>query len=289
MMFRVRAGTTSKLTLSSDGDLGVAGTVTLEDVVYVNPSAVNTKMTKGVTAKTTDLTEVLALKHTSVSHAFTDNHETDTFFWVGAVATTGGVIIEGINEGNSLPSIILSGVLDGIGNIIKTNDGRAAVEVHGSLEASGGYGFPAGNTNIFGVFIKSDADLNAVVLIDKEGDIYYDGGLTAFDLHDDVALLDALDEWRTGAGIQQMHPRFRARRAELRQTLREEGLIQDRFMNLSRTVNLQTGTLRQMYARYEDFKTLTNDLLDDHSRRLTELEEQNATLLARVADLEKAA
>ncbi|KKK67604.1 hypothetical protein LCGC14_2952410, partial [marine sediment metagenome] len=179
-------------------------------IVFVN-ELTNSKMTIGMSIKTTALTEVIALKHSSLSHVFTDNHEADTFFSISAIATTGGAIVEGISEKTTDGvALILSGVVDADSSSTgKTVTSHGIVEVWGSHELSGGYDGPPTNTNLFVVGVRFSASLGVRMIVDKEGDIYYFGGLVAFDKYDDALMIRAhslaLSQRGGGKGLVRSH------------------------------------------------------------------------------------
>lgn len=138
--------------------------------------------------------EILALKSTGdVAHAGTAIAEASVFGTFSKVeATSGGLRVRGFKDADGAAggAAVLEGFLGEAADTTKSAAGRAVVEVRAQVTdgSTGATGIGA-DGNLFGV--RNSNNLEFVV--DVEGDIHFDStsNATAWDEHDDVALLEA--------------------------------------------------------------------------------------------------
>ena len=135
--------------------------------------------------------ELLALKSSNdVAHGCTDNAETDTFgCWSKVGATSGGLRSRGFSE-TQYPFQFMgyATTMD----TTKTTAGRALFESTSYKISGAGTTDVDADANIFAVRCARNAGVETVVIIDEDGDIYYDGALQNYDhLDDALACRDA--------------------------------------------------------------------------------------------------
>jgi len=162
------------------------------DILHIADTA-NAKMTTGVNIQqgTAD-TEALAIKSSDVGHGMTDGGsgagaETDSYFTVKKlVAADGGALVQGYSAG--VTGLSLRG-FGGSGCCGHTAAGQASVMVKGNKRSGSSNTVLGSNENLFAV--ESGACCTKFI-VDKEGDIFYDGGATAYDAYCDAQLTRAL-------------------------------------------------------------------------------------------------
>lgn len=144
---------------------------------YIGDTA-NTKMTQGLTINQgANDDEILALKSSDVAHGMTDLVETDTYgLFRKATADGGGLMATGIGEGSL--GIMMRGYATSC-DTTKTVAATAAHTVIAYKKSNSSVGNVDADANVWCAKAMRGGSEEAVVIIDEDGDIYYDGAAPA--------------------------------------------------------------------------------------------------------------
>jgi len=161
-----------------------AGQTWQTGTVWINDNS-NVDMTIGQTINQgANDDEIQAYKSSDVAHGCTDYAETDTFGSLAKInAANGGLMLNGFTVG--AVGIGMRGFF-GTDNTTKSVAGAAACQVIGYKISGAGITNSSADQNIFCVRTQRGGALETVVIIDEDGDIYYDGALQNYDDFDDA-------------------------------------------------------------------------------------------------------
>jgi len=219
------------------------------ELYFVNDTA-NAKMTTGVTINQGAADdEIVALKSSDVAHGMTDVAETDTYGVAKKnVADEGGLRIHGFTE--TKRALLLQGyyTTDETGG--RSTGSDAPVMLDAQKRDGTGTTTPGADANIAAI---ASGGLTKFVF-DAEGDSHEDGtGWTAYDEHDDVALLEAVNTAMILAGRRNdpIRAEFWAWAREHARRLQELRLVTfnpdgHHFVNRSKMQELLVGAVRQL-------------------------------------------
>ena len=145
----------------------------------------NANMTKGITVNQDGADdEILALKSSDVTHGCSDYAETDTFgHFMKVNAANGGMYVDGFGAGAVGLSPRGFGAVD---NTAKTTAALAFFQAIGYKISGTGITNSTADQNIFAVRTQRGGALETVMMVDEDGDIYYDGALQNYDEYDDA-------------------------------------------------------------------------------------------------------
>lgn len=246
--------------------------VTVGGLAFLNDSA-NTNMTQGLTIQQGAATnQALAIKNTTAGaqHGITDDSETDTYLEVKMnSATLGGAAINGY-AGAISDALVLSGKA-GATSAARGTTGGGTVYLNAQLKNGTAAGSIGADKNMVAF---GDNDTTRFIF-DSDGDSHEDGtGWTAYDDHDDIALLDMCNAvmLRAGDPIKQEFWAWAGENARKLQDLKLITFNVDghHFINRSKMQELLVGAQRQA------------------GRRIVALEAQNAMLMAEVKAIRQA-
>ena len=128
--------------------------------------------------------EIQAYKSSDVTHGCTTYAETDTFGSLAKInAANGGLMLNGFTVG--AVGIGMRGFF-GTDNTTKSVAGAGATQAIGYKISGAGITNSTADQNIFCVRTQRGGALETVVIIDEDGDIYYDGALQNYDDFDDA-------------------------------------------------------------------------------------------------------
>jgi len=170
--------------------------LTAGGTLFINATT-NGKMTKGLTVSGGDNdNEHFALKNSDIGHGLTDIAETDTFLSILKLSSAnGGANIYGINDGGTY-AIVLDGRAVAT-NTAKTTSAIAPVLLRAAAHDGSNNGASiSSDGNI--VVIQDSYSGAARFLFDIEGSGHADVEFTTYDDHDDLALIDGLQNVMTG-------------------------------------------------------------------------------------------
>jgi len=230
------------------------------DGIHFLGDTANAKMTLGLTIKAgANDDEHFALKNSDVGHAATNIAEADTFCRIQkAEAAAGGALITGLKDGDGVAGLALElqGILDeAAADTAKTTAGIGIIALTAQLESANGVGDAGANENL--VIIRNNATTRFI--FDVEGSAHGDVEWVAFDKHDDVALLTALEtEFDARKAVTNEFGKVVVRNKELLQKAGIVNFYDDgprAMINFTRLSMLMVGALRQLgqkIQRYED-------------------------------------
>lgn len=239
-----------------DSTLIVAGSTTLSGTTYIGDTS-NANITLGLTINQGAAdNQILALKSSDIAHGCTGVAETDTYgYFQKDDGNSGCMRMEGISEGNY--GLIVSG-LASTADTTKSTGALAAVIVHASLISGTSRTTMSANSNM--MVIRDASSGNARFIFDAEGDSHEDGtGWTAYDDHDDIALIESLEFELTSAAGNPIDRHFSAFLQDQRPHLERLGLVTfnadgHHFVNRSRMQNLLCGAVRQLARQMVGFQ-----------------------------------
>jgi len=163
-----------------------------DDGEFLLGETVNGDMTVGVTINQgANDDESLALKSSDIAHGVTNHTETDTYFMMKKIVPAGGGIsMRAYVDDSDAKAFMITGVTNGVGDNAKSTSASGVVYVSGARTCGTGIGTGlTTSANLFTVAL----DGTTRFVVDKEGDVHYDGSTnaTAWDDYCDVELLTA--------------------------------------------------------------------------------------------------
>lgn len=226
---------TALMYLFDEGMIGLGGDFT------------NANMTMGITLdQGSNDNEIFAVKSSDVAHGMTTIAETDTYGLLQKSSiTNGGLLIRGFTAATA--GVHIQGYYT-TDNTSKTTAAVGGVTIDAFKANGTGTQSPGANAAL--VVFRDGSAATAQFIFDVEGDSHENGtGWTAYDEHDDVALLDALDH--------SLDKRLRAETgawlSENEAALEAAGIVHFNrdtdgvpFVNRSRLGMLLVGAVRQL-------------------------------------------
>ena len=213
--------------------------------VWVNENS-NAKMTTGITVNQGDADdEIAAFKSSDVTHGCTDYAEADTFGSFKKInAANGGLYQDGFSAGAVGTGSRGFFTTD---NTTKSVAGLAAVHAIGYKISGTGIGNATADQNIFAVRTQRGGATETVVIIDEDGDIYYDGALQNYDDFDDA--LACRDAKQILSGRAKDFLKYN------RKSLEEMGIVSaGGFISNKGMTALMLGAISQLYEENKGFK-----------------------------------
>lgn len=194
-------------------------------------------------------TAILTFLSSDVGHGMTSFANADVYgYFIKVDGGAGGLEVRGLRDADAGAgkALRLRGFLGEAANTTHNTSGIAIVDIAASVTDGGtGATDPAANSNL--VSISSHNTIK--FLFDADGDSFEDGtGWTAFDAHDDVALLNMLNRvMLTHNGVAAMETGTLNDAQETLQTLKLLSVSPDGspFVNRSKLSELGVGALRQ--------------------------------------------
>jgi hypothetical protein len=240
-----------------------AGATRLDGTAYIGDTS-NAGVTLGLTINQGAADDsILQLKSSDVAHAATGagGAETDTYgAFAKAEATAGGLLITGLKDGDGVSghAVRIMGVLDETAaDTTKSVAGIGVITLDATLEG----------TNVPAV---CGADENLLVIrnltttrfiFDAEGSAHGDVEWIAFDEHDDLALLNALESEFADRRGDAVKMQFGAFLDEHRKELQAAGIVNfydptapRGMVNFSRLAMLLVGAVRQAGNKIEELR-----------------------------------
>ena len=262
----------------------------MQGLAFVSESA-NGNMSQGLTLNQSAYdNEIFALKSSDVTHVALDGFETDTFGAFAKVhATGGGLKMVGLTDdhaGNVPAFWTIAYSDDSFMDATHGATGRCMSEAwHTDHDSAGSYVTPGTGQNLSGIRVWNGSAWTTKWLVSYEGNIYADGTLTAFDGHDDVALLSAFDAAQDPSIMKgAMQAEWEDFEKYNEQTLidldilggprhgvpeEERGLIN--YTGLSR---LTVGAVRQLGREHAQMKADFSEAIDQRDTKIALLEQR---------------
>lgn len=183
------------------GTLDVTGVTTLDAQCYIGDTA-NANMTLGLTINQGAAdNQALALKSSDVATALTSITaqavETDDFFTVSKMSSSiGGALVQALAEDALLRRVLELRAYGGEADTGKTTDNVGLIDLYASEhDGANALADITADGNVLAVRARVGTADRTLFIVDEDGDLHVDGGtsLTAFDHHDDLALVRAFD------------------------------------------------------------------------------------------------
>lgn len=242
--------------LSADGNNYVE-----KDLEVKGSQIINSDLTVGrnlsVDQGTAD-DSLLTLKSTGdVTHGITDYEGTTVYgaFRKAAVGA-GGLKVRGLRDAdsNNHSALFLEGVLGEAVNTDKDATSRGVVRVSAKMKSGTGVSGVTANGNLFSV----DDNNNTRLLVDEDGDIYYDGATPqGYDSYDDAMLIRTMDSTMASQGVIQNE--FDSYIKYNKKTLVDAGLLgsgDEPLVCLTGMQRLHNGAIWQQYTESQRMKKL---------------------------------
>ena len=185
MEFRTNGNTA--MTIDSAGSLLINDTV-------------NTNMTIGLTInQAANDNEILALKSSDVAHAYTNDAETDTFYFINkANGSYGGTTINSVMEDAAYGTVLSFVVTGGTATTAKTTSGQGLTDIYmKEHDGSNGIANITADGNLFSIRARVGGGNLTRFLVDEDGDMWSVTTGATFDDYDDSVLLDSYDAIRS--------------------------------------------------------------------------------------------
>ena len=238
----------SQLTVVSGGLVGL-GYVRATVPIFINDTA-NTFQTLGLTINQgANDDEMIALKSSDVAHGITDITETDTFArLLKSGADAGGLNLGGFTE-DEVGIALISYVTND--NTTKTTAGLGAVNIAPRKKSGTGVADMGADANLVTIRNRNTTRF----IFDAEGSAHADIEWTTFDEHDDVQVLDTLEEtmlaWQdpVKAGFGEFLTQQRVDLEKLGIVHFDEANPGHAMVNTTRLSMLLVGAIRQMSER----------------------------------------
>jgi hypothetical protein len=150
--------------------------------VYIGDTS-NVNMTVGLTINQgASDDEVLAFKSSDVAHGVTTLAETDTYASFSKYDAAGGGLkllsLSDANQTAATPTLSLQAISGIALDTTKSTAGRGAVEVYAAIASGTGIGTITADGNIFAVRHYTGAAYVADMIVDEDGDLWLNGGIT---------------------------------------------------------------------------------------------------------------
>jgi hypothetical protein len=166
--------------------------IRFDPVVYINESS-NADMTEGLTIYQHAYDdEIFAVKSSDVAHGITDEAETDTYLTIKKSSpAAGGGLITGFRDADSSAggALFLRGMLGETADTSKTTSGIGVIALSSYVKSGTGTAAVGSDGNLVSIANGSTTRF----IFDAEGSAHADVEWTTFDEHDDVAILDKLE------------------------------------------------------------------------------------------------
>jgi hypothetical protein len=176
------------------------GTMWLFKDFFINETA-NAKQDIGITINQGENDdEAFTIKSSDVAHGMTGQTETDTYFYISkGEASSGGAILYGLKDADGLAGYALSmqGALGEAANAGKTTGSYGVVDIQAKVKSGASVTSVGADGNLLS--IRNAATTRFI--FDAEGSAHADVEWVAFDEHDDLALLDTLEQTVVAQGF----------------------------------------------------------------------------------------
>jgi len=226
------------------------------DIILFLDDTANANMTVGITIdQGANDDQILSFQSSDVGHGETGIAETDTYgFFRKVEGASGGLEINGMKDSDGVNSRALNlvGWLDEDVDTTKNSGGKAIVMAWG-YQTSGGVANTVADGNVFAVGTYRGGSSVTVMIVDEDGDIYYDGAAPQnYDDYDDALMAGDLARVMSGNYEQLI--------AHNREAFEAAGIIgptdeQGRFMiSTKRLAALTLGALGQLWDKCQRYE-----------------------------------
>jgi len=144
----------------------------------------------------------IQLRHDNVDHGLTNiTDATNVYCHVNITeSSSGGVVVQGYKDadGANYRALGLVGYLCKDVHTAKTTGARGIVEIIGRQGAGTGAGNTVPDGNVLVVRTRRLGSSVTLLIVDEDGDLYYDGSAASYDQVDDIALLREVSDTLAG-------------------------------------------------------------------------------------------
>ena len=197
-------------------------------------------------------TQIFTLKSSDVGHGMTSFYETDTYFSLSKIQTTGGCAL---NSAGSAEYGVMFQNLFNTANTATSTTSIAPFTVRNYKKANSGTGYDGVLTNDQNIMTVANQS-SVKFLVKADGDIYYDGAdQGAYDSYDDAMLVRSWDLSHKKNVIDSKFDEFvkynheDLANAEL--VGREEDGTPNHFISLTGMQRLHNGAIWQQYEKHQ--------------------------------------
>lgn len=225
------------------------GYTNIRSILFINDTA-NTFMTKGITVQQDGAdNEIQAWKSSDIAHGITSSTENDTFLALSkSHATNGGGVLQGFSSATKAVVIHGTGTTD---NTAKTTAALGYITLKANKKS--GTTEDAVGTDANMVVIESAGVTQFI--FDAEGSGHANVEWIAFDKHDDLKLLTAMEHefaMRQGT-VSQLKANFGEWLSDYKHILQQEKIVnfydttsKRAMVNFTRLAMLHTGAIREV-------------------------------------------
>jgi len=218
----------------------------------IGTTAGNAKMTTGLTINQgANDDEILALKSSDVAHGATTLAETDTFFSIQkSDAAAGGVLMRGLRDADAdnHGAFGIAGYLAEDVDTTKTTAGRAIIELYAYQTSGANIVDTVANGNLLALLTYRGGTYVTVMVVDEDGDLYYDGSASSYDNEDDALMAHDLSQALTGQWNRMIAYNEQELEALGVLSIGEDGVP---FVSNKRINMLLLGAIGQLHQRYQ--------------------------------------
>jgi len=174
----------------------------MDRAVHINDTA-NAGMTLGLTINQGENDdEILALKSSDVAHGATNFAETDTYGSLQKMeGAAGGLVLQGFKDtdGAAYGGLLLQGFLAENVDTTKDTTGRGITELWGCQTSGAAVANTVADGNVLTVGTYRGGGYVTVMIVDEDGDIYFDGVTgDPYDAYDDALMAGDLAHLMSG-------------------------------------------------------------------------------------------
>lgn len=194
--------------------------------------------------------EIFALKSSDVAHGATALTETDTFGSLSKVeGAAGGLDINGYKDSSGVAGVAvrIRGAIAENVDTTKSTAGRAIIEVVGRQIGGTDEANVVADGNVLSVRVLRGGSAATILIVDEDGDLYYDGSASAYDEYNDALMCTDLAHMMAGE-----YEKLIEYNRDALETVGVIGPVDEngRFMVSTKRINaLLLGAVGQLYQR----------------------------------------
>ena len=158
----------------------------IDGVLYIGDGNVTAEVGIGITSgiqidQGASDDAFIVVKSSDIAHGYTGQADTDTFLYYKKVyATGGGVHMQVMGENSANPVNYIVDSRGGQAETTKSTAGRSLIEFHATQHnGSNAIANVTADGNVFGIRARAGGAWATVFIVDEDGDLWLNGGITA--------------------------------------------------------------------------------------------------------------